>query len=1206
MGKSTSELCPGIKRVSGWEGDNYSVTISVEEGTTSGARYFGHVGSATMHVDPTCDANGKGTKEGVLEVFPGETKVMIFTPDEGTKPSKLQFRGSFQRIDLPAGMVDEVIKTNRAAIKTELQLSVEASLGKDSLAMTDVIKRSADLGIPFADEEFIPGSHLQHVDHHNHTLWKRAKDLFEDAKVLGSVNPNAIGQGKLGDCWLISALSCLAEHPHRVAKVFTGIDIDGDGIPDLPLSSVHDVHLYRMCLPYRVRVDDFFPCDLKTGKPLYASSKEGTIWSMLCEKAFAKIYGSYRSLASGFSRNAFQDLTGFPTGQRRFTEVSPGTDEADALWKDLVAFDRDHYLLSLSTVGKDVWSQRGETPPEDNLGLVTGHAYALLRVETLKSGERLVRIRNPWGRFEWKGEWSDDSDKWTPEIEEELGMTTAERKCEDGMFWMGFDDFLRHFRSCQYCDARPYHRLHWKSEFVTDVGKDCTETIRAPAFEIKFSEGRQRVWFGVHQDDSRGLGQCIMGMGMTIFRADGSSPSREHSLYPFAVRDCWHYLEFDGPATFVVTVTARGKVLEKLRQGETLEEAEREKHFEEIEGLFVDCATTTSAAAAVALSAVWGGVRPSDKLRAALLEIFWRMDKDLDEAMDENECGVFLAQLGDKSDLSKFDRTEKGLTRDGFLDACMSIALKRSPSDHGEEGMFEILEAFGYNRGLQLIHQRPFALTVHSAGTEGEVEPPKLLIWPAKHSYCKCYRSSSKLPRRPANVVDPSRPTLSSSGGDTHDEIGKSPAIAAASSGAGASDAGAGIAVPGFPSGFNPLGSIPVRVHLAKGDVVRFRRSLRRPVYGWGKGRLGEVGRISEVLSNKLRVDFPSHPNFMCRPFEVERATTLEIGDVVRIQPSVTKPKYGWGSVKHGHVGRVVELDFERNRARIWFEKHDNFLCTVDELEWVLDDLDPPEFSPGTQVRISRSCPRPRFGLGKAIPGAVGVVSEVDEDGDLSIDFPNCQGWTAHPSDVEIVGRMVDGDHVELVESLGDLPRGKVGVLLNVSKSCHVLFGDGKVHEVPRSAITHATHELEDKELVDKAMIRPGIAVRFQSSSYAKSQKLDNDQVGIVTSAKFVKDEWTIKVCFPGNPSWEGSVKRVTPVSCAAAKGDYVVLAPTLEEPAFGWGDKGPVKHGRVGTVTKVDEVKYRGHKQRAVYVDFGGESIKMLSAEVIASPRMP
>jgi len=55
----------------------------------------------------------------------------------------------------------------------------------------------------------------------------------------------------------------------------------------------------------------------------------------------------------------------------------------------------------------------------EDTGIMSGHAYSLNdcfelpdeeREEERKS-HRLLRIRNPWGRGEWMGKWSDDSDE---------------------------------------------------------------------------------------------------------------------------------------------------------------------------------------------------------------------------------------------------------------------------------------------------------------------------------------------------------------------------------------------------------------------------------------------------------------------------------------------------------------------------------------------------------------------------------------------------------------------------------------------------------------------------------------------------------------------------------------------------------------------------------------------------------------------------
>ena len=46
-------------------------------------------------------------------------------------------------------------------------------------------------------------------------------------------------------------------------------------------------------------------------------------------------------------------------------------------------------------------------------------AYTILdsqEIQTENGLERIVKLRNPWGSGEWKGDWSDSSSKWTPEL----------------------------------------------------------------------------------------------------------------------------------------------------------------------------------------------------------------------------------------------------------------------------------------------------------------------------------------------------------------------------------------------------------------------------------------------------------------------------------------------------------------------------------------------------------------------------------------------------------------------------------------------------------------------------------------------------------------------------------------------------------------------------------------------------------------------
>ena len=86
--------------------------------------------------------------------------------------------------------------------------------------------------------------------------------------------------------------------------------------------------------------------------------------------------------------------------------------------------------------------------------MIKGHAYSLLNIEDIVAdgGETvsLVRIRNPHGKMEWNGDWSDNSSKWDA-ISDEVKAAIGHSDNDDGGFFMAFEDWVNEFESFTTC-----------------------------------------------------------------------------------------------------------------------------------------------------------------------------------------------------------------------------------------------------------------------------------------------------------------------------------------------------------------------------------------------------------------------------------------------------------------------------------------------------------------------------------------------------------------------------------------------------------------------------------------------------------------------------------------------------------------------------------------------------------------------------------
>ncbi|KAM3874769.1 calpain-9 [Diretmus argenteus] len=266
--------------------------------------------------------------------------------------------------------------------------------------------------------------------------WKRPKELCPSPQfIVDGASRMDVCQGRLNDCWLLSAIASLSLHHsllERVVPVGQSFEKEYNG------------SFYFRFWQYgqweEVKIDDLLPT--REDRLLYLSSPDKhEFWSSLLEKAYAKLKGGYRALDMGYPHEAMVDMTG---GVAEVMNVT-------SLPRDLPAF-----LRQLLAKGALINCANGQGPlkQRSELGIMFRHAYALTGIEKVRTeygAVDLVRIHNPWGNTEWEGPWSDfKGPEWnTVSKEEQQRLGRVNR--EDGEFWMAVSDFRQNFQLMEVC-----------------------------------------------------------------------------------------------------------------------------------------------------------------------------------------------------------------------------------------------------------------------------------------------------------------------------------------------------------------------------------------------------------------------------------------------------------------------------------------------------------------------------------------------------------------------------------------------------------------------------------------------------------------------------------------------------------------------------------------------------------------------------------
>jgi hypothetical protein len=270
---------------------------------------------------------------------------------------------------------------------------------------------------------------------------EHASDVLTDAeweKALGpDVDFKQMKQGELGDCYFLAALVAIA-HNHK--DIIRNMFRDGSLLTgDNPVYTTEWMINGRKSM---VATNDKVPTNADTDEPWFAKGKKQAWWPTILEKAWAKIFGDYKTTESGKISEAFKAITQAPVEVVSHDTILERHGSQDEHWQKLLQWSQKKFPMGTSV------SSRG-----NSIGIANGHAYALL--EAYEHGgkhSRRLKIYNPHGSDGYNGVLANEKAMLVETVKsgnsnKYFGAPPPDSNdiAGDGSFSVTFEEFLHNF-----------------------------------------------------------------------------------------------------------------------------------------------------------------------------------------------------------------------------------------------------------------------------------------------------------------------------------------------------------------------------------------------------------------------------------------------------------------------------------------------------------------------------------------------------------------------------------------------------------------------------------------------------------------------------------------------------------------------------------------------------------------------------------------
>jgi hypothetical protein len=251
-------------------------------------------------------------------------------------------------------------------------------------------------------------------------------------KIIGDVDPSDISQGQVGNCWMLSGISSLAEFDGAITKLFRKTknleEMPRDG-PNKYTVTLWDLKTWK---EVDIEIDERLAC-AADGKLLASKpSEDGELWVPYLEKALAIHCGGWDKIVGGQCTHAWALMTGcreqymiqrdkasskyacfgkFNVNTKKWAELANSPHDGDANmwpcpWPDvggggrsdlrlteddlflrMVAWDKQNYIVGAGT--------KGTSDKHTTGGLVDNHAYSVIECysNVAGSGIDILKVR---------------------------------------------------------------------------------------------------------------------------------------------------------------------------------------------------------------------------------------------------------------------------------------------------------------------------------------------------------------------------------------------------------------------------------------------------------------------------------------------------------------------------------------------------------------------------------------------------------------------------------------------------------------------------------------------------------------------------------------------------------------------------------------------------------------------------------------------